>query len=1031
MKLPEFSVRHPIFTTMVTLMVVVLGATSMSRLRTDLLPEIETTTLSLRTEYTGGSPEVVERLITHFVEEIASSVPGIEDITSVSTEGTSLVTVNFGWGANVDSAAIDMQGALENGLRNLPDDVRPRIYKFDVNQFPVVILGVSSELDPVELTSLLDEDLLVRFSRVPGVAQVDVFGGYDREVRIELKPERVKALGLSLDRVMQAVVNANLDLPAGRIEQGRHEVTLRAPAQFTSLDEIRNTVIEQRGGAPVTIGQVADVLDTYQDLRRIVRINNSSGIRVGIRKQPDANTVDVAQGIFAEIERVNRDYPQVRVIPVIDQGNFIERSIANVTSSVLYGGGLAVLVLLFFLRNIRSTVVIALAIPISVVATFALIYFGGYTLNLMTLGGLALGVGMMVDGSVVVLENIFRRQDEEGETPEQAAIAGTNEVADAIIASTLTTLVIFLPLVFVRGISGVLFKELALVVVFSLVCALLVSLSLVPMLASRLLVSPEALHRRRDTAAGRLAVKVDGWFKAFDNQYRDLLRLVLRHRLLTVAVSVLLLVSSLFLLPFIGSEFLPPSDEGEVRIDGEMEAGTRITLVDDLSRRVEAIVRAHTPELVSSVTSVGASRNGGSFSRMEMRLSLSPAAQRTRSNTEIAGDLRRRLDGVIPGMVIRTRAPQGQFLLARLLGDDEGLTVEVRGFDLKVLVTLARTLGKKIEAVPNVTDVKVSSETGLPQEEVAIDRAKAAALGLSVSNIARFLETAMAGSQAGDYQVDGNSYRILVRLKEADKMALDDILDLTITGASGQQVALRNLITTRRSEGPLLIERKDQQRLVKVSANIDGRDMGSVAQDLQALLDNTARPEGYTFLLAGNYEEQQCARGEMLVSLLLALLFVYMVMACQYESLINPVVVMASVPMAVIGVLVTLFLTGTTFNLQSYIGCIMLAGIVVNNAILLVDQSSQLLRSGMPLVDAVAESGRRRLRPILMTTLTTVLALVPLALGIGEGADAQAPLARAVVGGLTGATLITLLLIPVVFSLFHRDHQHHPIEEGK
>ncbi len=1031
MKLPEFSVRHPIFATMVTLMVVVLGATSMSRLRIDLLPEIETTTLSLRTEYTGASPEVVERLITQFVEEIASSVPGIEEITSVSTEGTSLVTVNFGWGANVDSAAIDMQGALENGLRKLPDDVRPRIYKFDVNQFPVVILGVASELDPVELTSLLDEELRVRFSRVPGVAQVDVFGGYDREVRIELKPERVKALGLSLDRVLQAVVNANLDLPAGRIEQGRYEVTLRAPAQFTGLDEIRDTVIEQRGGAPVTIGQVADVLDTYQELRRLVRINNTRGIRVAIRKQPEANTVDVAKGIFAEIERVNRDFPQVRVIPVIDQGNFIERSITNVTSSVLYGGGLAVLVLLFFLRNIRSTVVIALAIPISVVATFALIYFGGYTLNLMTLGGLALGVGMMVDGSVVVLENIFRRQDEEGETPEQAAIAGTNEVANAIVASTLTTLVIFLPLAFVRGIAGVLFKELALVVVFSLVCALLVSLSLVPMLASRLLVSPEALHRRRDTVAGRLAVKVDGWFKALDNQYRDLLRLVLRHRLLTVAAAAVLLASSLFLLPFIGSEFLPPSDEGEVRIDGEMETGTRISLVDDLSRRVEAIVNAHTPEMVSSVTSVGASRRGGSFSRMEMRLSLSPVAQRARSNTEIASDLRRRLDGVIPGMVIRTRAPQGQFLLARLLGDDEGVTVEVRGFDLQVLDTLARTLGKKIEAVPNVTDVQVSSETGLPQEEVIIDRAKAAALGLSVSNLARFLETAMAGSQAGDYQVDGNSYRILVRLKDTDKMTLDDILDLTITGADGQQVALRNLIATRRSDGPLLIERKDQQRLVKVTANIAGRDMGSVAQDVQVVLDNTARPEGYTFRLAGNYEEQQRSRGEMLVSLLLALLFVYMVLACQYESLINPVVVMASVPMATVGVLVTLFLTGTTFNLQSYIGCIMLAGIVVNNAILLVDQSSQLLRSGMPLVDAVAESGRRRLRPILMTTLTTVLALMPLALGIGEGADAQAPLARAVVGGLAGASLITLLLIPVVFSLFHREHQHHPIEEVK
>ena len=1022
MKLPEFSVRHPIFATMVTLMVLVLGLTSMSRLRTDLLPEIATTTLSLRAEYTGASPEVVERLITQFVEEIAASVPGVEEISSVSSEGSSVVTVNFGWGADVNSAAIDMQGALESNLRKLPDDVRPRIFKFDINQFPVVILGIASDLDPVELTSLMNEEIQVRFARVPGVAQVDIFGGYDREVRIELNPERVKALGLSLDRVLQAVANANLDLPAGRIEQGRYEVTLRAPAQFTNLDDIRNTVIEQRDGAPVTIGQVADVLDTYQDLRRLVRINHSRGIRVGIRKQPDANTVEVTQGIFAEIERVNRDYPQVKVIPVIDQGNFIERSIDNVTLSVLYGGGLAVLVLLFFLRNIRSTVVIALAIPISVIATFALIYFGGFTLNLMTLGGLALGVGMMVDGSVVVLENIFRRQDEEKESPFDAAIAGTNEVSAAIVASTLTTLVIFLPLAFVQGVAGVLFKELACVVVFSLVCALLVSLSLVPMLASRLLVSPE--HRQHKSAASRLAQRTDLWFKAFDNQYRDLLHAVLRWRLATVVGSLLLLGASLVLLPHIGNEFLPPSDEGEVRVEGEMETGTRLALVDDLTRRVEAIVYAHTPELNSSVTSVGASRHGGSFSRMEMRLSLVPAAARQRSNAQIANDLRQRLQNAIPGMTIRTRAPQGQFLLTRLLGSDEGFTVEVRGFDLTILDTLGKRLADKMKDISGVTDVKVSSEGGLPQEEVVIDRAKAASLGLDIHDVTTFLETAMAGSQAGDYQVDGNAYRILVRLKNAEKLSLDDILDLTLTGPSGQQVALRNLIETRRGEGPMLIERKEQQRMVKVQANIDGRDTGSIAKDVQIILDDLPRPEGYSFRIAGNYEEQQRSRGEMLVSLLLALLFVYMVLACQYESLINPLVVMTSVPLAAIGVLVTLYLTRTTFNLQSYIGCIMLAGIVVNNAILLVDQSSQLVATGMRVHDAIAEAGRRRLRPILMTTLTTVLALVPLALGIGEGADAQAPLARAVVGGLTGASLITLLLIPAVFSLFHPQHKH-------
>lgn len=1021
MSLPQFSVKHPIFATMVTLMVVVLGVTSLSRLRIDLLPEIETTTLSIRTEFEGASPEVVERLITQFIEEIASSVPGVEEVSSTSSEGSSVVTVRFGWGTNVDSAAIDMQGAIENGLRRLPDDVRPRIFKFDVNQFPVALLGIASDMDPVDMTRLIDDELRVRFSRVPGVAQVDIWGGFNREVRVELIPERIQALGIPLNQIQQALINANVDLPAGRLETGRFEETLRAPAQFTTLDEIRDTVVDWREGAPVTIGQIANVEDTFQELRRLVRINNQRGVRMAIRKQPDANTVEVTQGVFAEIERIHRDYPQIQVVPVIDQGNFIERSIQNVAQSVVLGGGLSIFVLLIFLRNLRSTVVIALSIPISVVATFSLIYFGGFTLNLMTLGGLALGVGMMVDSSVVVLENIFRRQDEEGEDPETAAIQGANEVAAAILASTLTTLVIFLPMAFIRGIAGVLFQELALVVVFSLICSLLVSLSLVPMFASKLLVSPEQRHARRRPAVDRIASWFDDRFAGLDTQYRDLLGDVLRRPWVTVLGALVLVGASTTLLQFIGNEFLPPSDEGEVRIDAEMEVGTRLTLVDELARQIEAVVDEYVPERVSWVTNVGAGRQGGSFSRMDMRISLTPATERDRSNVDIANDLRRRLDGLVPGMTVRTRAPQGQFLLNRLLGSEEGFTIEVRGFDLQTLNQLAAQLAEELETVSGVTDVRLSSEIGLPQQNVQIDRRRAAALGFQPADVARFLETVMAGRRAGDFQVDGNSYRILVRLQDAERRSLDEILDLTLTSPDGRIIALRNLVTISPGEGPLLIERKDQQRFVRVTANVSGRDSGSIAEDAREIMSGIALPEGYAFRIGGNFEEQERSRGELLLSLLLALLFVYMVLACQYESLLNPLIVMTSVPLAAIGVLVTLFLTNTTFNLQSFIGCIMLTGIVVNNAILLVDQSSQLCRKGMAVREAVAEAGRRRLRPILMTTLTTILALMPLALGIGEGADAQAPLARAVVGGLAGATLITLLLIPAVYSLVHRD----------
>jgi len=629
---------------------------------------------------------------------------------------------------------------------------------------------------------------------------------------------------------------------------------------------------------------------------------------------------------------------------------------------------------------------------------------------------------MMVDSSIVVLENIFRRRDENGEPPEVAAVEGTVEVRAAIIASTITTLVIFLPLIFVRGVSGILFKELAYVIVFSLVCSLLVSLSLVPMLASRLLSKQEKAGGTRVKWIGRFSDAAGTAFVNLNESYRSLIRWVLSNRLLTVVGAAVVLGASLLLLPFIGTEFLPPSDEGEVRVTGEMEIGTRLELVDQQARQMEKIVNASVPEMVSYVASVGATGwRPDAASRGELSLSLSSASERKRSNVEIADDLRSRLLGKIPGMDVRVRAPQGQFLLERILGSDEGLTVEIRGFDLDTLDALSSRVTEEIKKVPGITDIDTTREAGVPQHEIRVNRDKISDLGLSVRDVTKILETAVAGTKAGEFRSEGNSYRILVQLKDAEKRSLDEILNLTLTTASGQLVALRNLVDTEPSRGPLLIDRKDQQRIASVTADVSGRDLGSVAADVQAVLAGIPRPEGYDLIVAGKFEEQQKAFRELIVSLVLALVLVYMVLAraSQYESLIDPLVVMFSVPVAAVGVLIILFLTGTTLNVQSYIGCIMLGGIVVNNAILLVDQANRLTESGMSVEEAVAEAGRRRLRPILMTTLTTILALLPLALGIGEGADAQAPLARAVVGGLTGSTLITLVLIPAVYSLFH------------
>jgi HAE1 family hydrophobic/amphiphilic exporter-1 len=1028
MSLASASVRRPVLTSMVTLMVLVLGSVALTRLQIDLLPSIELPTLTVRTQYEGADPVVMERLVTQIVEEIVATVPGVEEITSWSYEGNSSVRVRFGWGTDIDAAAVDVRATLEDEVSELPDDiVGPRISKFDIDSFPVVLLGIASPLDPVELTELVEKQIRYRFARIPGVAQVDPWGGYDREVRVELDPGRLNALGLPITDILDALRDANLDLPAGKLEEGRYEVTLRAPAEFTDLQQILDTAIARRDGTLVTLGQIAQVRDTYEKLTRIIRVNGERGIRVAIRKQADANTVEVAQRVLAEVDEVNRAFPQVRITPVINQGNFIERAIANVARSLLYGGALAVLVLLFFLRDLRSTLVISLAIPISVVATFALLHFGGFTLNLMTLGGLALGVGMMVDSSVVVLENIFRRRQEQGESPVVAAVEGTREVASAVIAGTLTTLVIFLPLGFVRGISGALFADLGYVVVFSLACALLVALSLVPMLASRLLAGGSR-DERGSGWTDRIAAGAGRWLAGLENGYRDLLGRLLQRRWTTVAITILVVGSSFLLLPRIGTEFIPPSDEGEVRVTGEMEVGTRLELIDRQTRLMEAIVYAAVPEATSSVVSVYTSGTRGSAKAIgEVRLSLVPAAERDRSNTEIAADLRERLEGRIPGMTIRTRAPQGQFLLERLLAAEEGVTIEVRGFELDTLDLLAQRVAEAVEDVPGVTDVQRSRESGIPQREIRVDRDKIADLGMSVRDVTQVIETAVAGSKAGEYRVLGNSYRILVQLEDAEKRSLDEILDLMLHTPSGETVLLRNLVETSASTGPVTIERKEQQRLVTVSANVAGRALGSVAADMQERLDAIARPLGYDLVIAGNYEEQQEAFGELVLSMALALLLVYMVLASQYESFGDPLLVMLTVPLAAAGVVLTLVLTDTTLNLQSAIGCLMLVGIVVNNAILLVDQAGRLRREGLPTDAALTEAGRRRLRPVLMTTATTILALLPLALGIGEGADAQAPLARVVVGGLAFSAIVTLGLIPVVYSLVHRDRITAPV----
>jgi HAE1 family hydrophobic/amphiphilic exporter-1 len=1023
MNISDFSIRRPVFTVMLILAIVAVGLVSLSRLPIDLMPDISFPTLSISTSYENTGPEEIEQIITRPIEEAMSAVPGVEEVFSVSSEGNSNVRVMFSWGTDLSAAADDVRERLDRVVPRLPDDVeRPVLRKFDPAMFPILVIGALSHLDPIQTRRIIDEQIAYRLERVPGVASVDIWGGHEREIQVNLDADKVKALGLPLDLVITGIREGNVDLPAGVIERGNYEILVRIPGVFTDLQEIRDTVVAVRNGVPVRLKEIADIEDTYRKITRIVRINGIPGTRLAVYKQSGTNTVEVAAGVLKEIRRIQEDRPQIQLIPIRDSSEYIKNAMTNVSSTAVYGGLLAVFVLLFFLGSVRSTLVIATAIPISIVATFALIYFGGFTLNIMTLGGLALGIGMLVDNAIVVLENIVRLKDG-GMAPAQAAAAGTREVAGAVVASTLTTISVFLPMVFVRGVAGIMFKQLAFVVSFSLVGSLLVALTLVPMLSSRVLRASAPPRSRLESWKVRATSEVQRSIAALENFYKRMLHSALDHRARVLLVVAALLLGSIALIRLVGSEFMPSTDEGEVRLTIEMEVGTRLAVIDERFKAITEIVRREVPEMVSIEESIGGGgwRRGSQSGNITIKL---PAkSQRARSSEEIAAALRRSLQG-IPGAVIRIRAGGGSFFM-RGAGDQERVQVEVRGFNLETSEALGQQVKKIVEGVRGVSDVRLSRDLGNPEELLVIDRQAAADMKLTVSQIGNTLETVLSGTQASTFREGGKEYRILVKVKNAEKLTIGDILDLTLTNSDSRPVSLRNVVSVRPRSGPQRIERRDRERVLTISAEIEGRDLASILADIRAGLRRLPIPRDFEVTFTGDYEEQQKAFHELLLSIILALMLVYMVMAMLYESLRDPLIVMFSVPLAVIGVVWMLLITGTTFNMQSYIGCIMLGGIVVNNAILLVDHTNLLRRrDGMEARLAIEEAGRRRLRPILMTAMTTILAMLPLAMGLREGSEAQAPMARAVVGGLLSSTLITLLVIPVVYSLFEERRGH-------
>ncbi len=1014
MKLSRQAVDRPVLTTMVFLGILLLGAVSFTRLQIDLLPEIDFPSISIVTTYEGAGPEEIETIITRPMEQALSTVEGVDRIESFSAEGRSRVALRFVWGTNLDTALNDVRAVVERVKGALPEEVdNPVVYKFNLGSFPVMYLGLSGQLDEPTLRRIADRDLGPRLERIGGVAAVNVRGGLKREIHVVLDSDRMRALNVAPGTIVDALRRNNRNVPAGQVDEFDRKVLIRSIGEAENVSTFQDIVVAIRtewdgSSQPVYLRNVANVIDTFEEPSNVVYINGQPGIRLNVNKQSGANTVAVADSVRAEIEDINLDYAgKLRLEVITDTSEYIKASISNVRDSVLLGALLAIFVLLLFLRNFRSTVIIATGIPISIIGMFTLMYYFGITLNLVSFGGVALGIGMLVDNAIVILENIFQKY-EEGLEPREAAIEGAREVDTAIVASTITTLVVFLPVIFLTGFASIFFGQMAFVVSFALVCSLAVALTLIPVLSSKFL-KPGMTMR---TARGGTMAKVESLYAA-------LVGWCLGHPKTTFGVATLLLVGSVALTPLMGTELLPEGDQSEVDISIELPTGTRIELTERAIKQVERIAAARVPEIVNMQTVVGTpgfwSTSGEESARTTLKL-VKPE-EREASSDDIANRLRPLVSQLIPDADVRVRAGGGLWILRMLRGGGERLEVQVRGYDIETADRLAADVKEIMTAVEGVSGARVSRKDGGREVRIHPDRAKIAGMGLSYADVAAQLQTYLQGTRATVLRESGDEFDVLVRLREDERKGLDAMLEVPIVVPGIGTTPLRNLVRVEDTEGPLTIERFNQARVVGVNAVLDGtRDLGSITNDLRAGLRGLEYPDTFSIIVRGETEEQKKTFSSLLIGILLAILLVYMVMAAQFESFHQPLLIMASMPFAAIGVIALLVATGTTFNIQSFMGCIVLAGIVVNNAIVLIDYINMLRREqGLEIREAVEVSARRRLRPILMTTATTILALLPVAIGFAEGGETQSPLARAVIGGLLTSSLISLILIPVLY----------------
>ncbi len=1013
MWLADTSVKRPVFATMAIMALVVLGVVSYPEIGVDLLPKVDFPIVTVTTHLYGASPEVIDIDVTDKIEGSVNTINGVKTITSSSTEGDSRVTIEFVLERDIDLAVQDVREKVALIRNKLPLDIEePRIAKVDPDATAVMWLNLSGQKSVRDLSTYVDEVLREKLQRINGVGDIQIFGLQLRQVRVWLDSGKLQAYGISANDVMGALQKQNVELPGGRIESLSKEYTVKIKGEFLNVPDFNDLVIAYDKGAPVRLRDVGKAEDGMQERRDIARFNGIPAVTMGVQKQSGTNTVAVVDAVKKEIEKINKTLPPGMSLNIaIDQSVFIRRSIAEVQKHLILGSLFAILAVFIFLGNVRTTLISAVALPISIIATFALIRAFGFTFNNMTMLALTLSVGLLIDDAIIVIENIYRHV-EEGMAPREAATFATSEIGLAVMATTFAIVAIFLPVAFMKGMIGRFFLQFALTVVFSILVSLLVSFTLTPMLAS-IFLKPVVVMREGQAVKPhrRLADAFDRGYKKLEAGYRRVLAFSLNHRAVTLVGALLLFAGSLYMTKYLGKEFTPPEDQGQFIVRLEAPIDYSVEKADELFRPAEEILRKM-PEVRAVLYRLGI---GGSINRAIMMTSLIPKSERKKSQMDLKKEIREKLRK-FPGLKVSAED------FSMIGGGQRQVPIQysVRGLDLSAVQGYTKQIAAEFSKLPGIVDVDTSLELGKPELKIYIDRDKAADLGVEVATVAEAINLLMSGeTEVTKYKDEtrGKRYDLRIRLNPEERQDPDDLGRVYVRSRGGRLVELRNLVRVQEGGGPSVINREDRQRAVTLFASLEGVPLGAAMEGLNGIAAKILPPD-YLPKYRGQADTMSESFGYLMFAIILGVMMAYMVLAAQFESFIHPFTVLLAMPLSFIGAFGALLLTGNTISIFSFIGLILLMGLVKKNAILLVDYTNVLRERGLSRREAILEAGPVRLRPILMTTFAMVFGMMPVAFGMGEGAETRSPMGIAVIGGLLTSLFLTLVVVPAAYDLF-------------